>query len=192
MEYEAPKGQWSEVEDRNGVKLSRNTFSSTRMVCMGKGSLELVSDLTVGSLQIGCSRTHLTPPTSPPHSSSLVELCSTHLRSYSKIWCQVSADDQQERRPSCTNMDLPPLPFKKTLAPPSSNNPPSLLICGGYDATPPKQNPFRDLRALIGEIAFWIRQPHNHDANDCETCVHFCCLLDHAITLIRHNRKIST
>jgi hypothetical protein len=134
MDYEAPKDQWSEVEDLDSHQAQLEHFSKHAHGLYGKGSLELVSDLTVGSVQIGCSRTHLTSPTSPPHSNSLVELCSTLLRSYSKIWCQVSADDQQDRRPSCTNMDLPLLRFKQTLAPPSSNNPPSLLICGGYDS----------------------------------------------------------
>lgn len=33
MDYEALKEQWSEVEDRDGVRLSWNVFPSTRMVC---------------------------------------------------------------------------------------------------------------------------------------------------------------
>ena len=32
MDYEALKDQWSEVEDRDGIRLSWNTFPSTRMV----------------------------------------------------------------------------------------------------------------------------------------------------------------
>lgn len=32
MDYETLKDQWSEVEDRDGVRLSWNTFPSTRMV----------------------------------------------------------------------------------------------------------------------------------------------------------------
>jgi hypothetical protein len=32
MDYEALKDQWSDVEDRDGVRLSWNTFPSTRMV----------------------------------------------------------------------------------------------------------------------------------------------------------------
>lgn len=32
MDYEALKDQWSEVEDRDGVRLSWNTFPSSRMV----------------------------------------------------------------------------------------------------------------------------------------------------------------
>ena len=34
MDYEALKDQWSEVEDRDGIRLSWNTFPSTRMVCL--------------------------------------------------------------------------------------------------------------------------------------------------------------
>lgn len=33
MDYEALKEQWSEIEDRDGVRLSWNTFPSSRMVC---------------------------------------------------------------------------------------------------------------------------------------------------------------
>ena len=32
MDYDALKDQWSEVEDRDGIRLSWNTFPSTRMV----------------------------------------------------------------------------------------------------------------------------------------------------------------
>lgn len=32
MEYEALKEQWSDVEDRDGVRLSWNVFPSSRMV----------------------------------------------------------------------------------------------------------------------------------------------------------------
>lgn len=32
MDYETLKDQWSEVEDRDGIRLSWNTFPSTRMV----------------------------------------------------------------------------------------------------------------------------------------------------------------
>ena len=32
MDYESLKGQWSEIEDRDGVRLSWNTFPSSRMV----------------------------------------------------------------------------------------------------------------------------------------------------------------
>lgn len=32
MDYDALKDQWSDVEDRDGIRLSWNTFPSTRMV----------------------------------------------------------------------------------------------------------------------------------------------------------------
>jgi hypothetical protein len=32
MDFEALKDQWSDVEDRDGIRLSWNTFPSTRMV----------------------------------------------------------------------------------------------------------------------------------------------------------------
>lgn len=41
MDYEALKDQWSEVEDRDGIRLSWNTFPSSRMV---KLILSLVVD----------------------------------------------------------------------------------------------------------------------------------------------------
>lgn len=34
MDYEALKDQWSDVEDRDGIRLSWNTFPSSRMVCI--------------------------------------------------------------------------------------------------------------------------------------------------------------
>ena len=34
MDYETLKDQWSEVEDRDGIRLSWNTFPSTRMVSL--------------------------------------------------------------------------------------------------------------------------------------------------------------
>lgn len=33
MDYEALKDQWSDIEDRDGIRLSWNTFPSSRMVC---------------------------------------------------------------------------------------------------------------------------------------------------------------
>ncbi len=32
IEYESLKDQWSDVEDRDGIRLSWNTFPSSRMV----------------------------------------------------------------------------------------------------------------------------------------------------------------
>lgn len=34
MEYESLKDQWSDVEDRDGIRLSWNTFPSSRMVSL--------------------------------------------------------------------------------------------------------------------------------------------------------------
>ena len=43
MNYEALKDQWSEIEDRDGVRLSWNTFPSSRMVrAMARRNLELM------------------------------------------------------------------------------------------------------------------------------------------------------
>ena len=42
MDYEALKDQWSEVEDRDGVRLSWNTFPSSRMVFSHAQELYLV------------------------------------------------------------------------------------------------------------------------------------------------------
>lgn len=33
-DYEALKDQWSDIEDKDGVRLSWNTFPSSRMVCL--------------------------------------------------------------------------------------------------------------------------------------------------------------
>lgn len=33
MDYEALKEQWSDIEDKDGIRLSWNTFPSSRMVC---------------------------------------------------------------------------------------------------------------------------------------------------------------
>ena len=39
MDYDALKDQWSEVEDRDGIRLSWNTFPSSRMVSRECSSL---------------------------------------------------------------------------------------------------------------------------------------------------------
>jgi len=39
MDYETLKEQWSEVEDRDGVRLSWNVFPSSRMVRCWSNSL---------------------------------------------------------------------------------------------------------------------------------------------------------
>jgi len=33
MDYESVKDQWGQIEDRDGIRLSWNTFPSSRMVC---------------------------------------------------------------------------------------------------------------------------------------------------------------
>jgi protein transport protein SEC23 len=37
-DFEALKDQWSDIEDRDGVRLSWNTFPSSRMVGPARGS----------------------------------------------------------------------------------------------------------------------------------------------------------
>lgn len=55
MDYEALKDQWSEVEDRDGIRLSWNTFPSSRMVsCVPKRSLNL-AHLIKGSFSTRCT-----------------------------------------------------------------------------------------------------------------------------------------
>jgi len=43
MDYESLKEQWSDVEERDGIRLSWNTFPSSRMVgppiCEGRAAL---------------------------------------------------------------------------------------------------------------------------------------------------------
>lgn len=34
MDMEALKDQWAEIEERDGIRLSWNTFPSNRMVCV--------------------------------------------------------------------------------------------------------------------------------------------------------------
>jgi hypothetical protein len=46
MDVEALKEQWSEVEDRDGVRLSWNVFPSSRMVGLGHKHLSLEEILT--------------------------------------------------------------------------------------------------------------------------------------------------
>lgn len=55
MDYEALKEQWSEVEDRDGVRLSWNVFPSSRMVsCAWQGVfLHLLTCAYAGSIALG-------------------------------------------------------------------------------------------------------------------------------------------
>lgn len=43
MDYEALKEQWGDIEDRDGVRLSWNTFPSSRMVCLATLGIEYSS-----------------------------------------------------------------------------------------------------------------------------------------------------
>lgn len=45
MDYETMKDQWSEVEDRDGIRLSWNTFPSSRMVRYILPPVSLISPL---------------------------------------------------------------------------------------------------------------------------------------------------
>lgn len=55
MDYETAKEQWGEVEDRDGVRLSWNTFPSSRMV----GFIECLTSCQLtpftGSFKARCS-----------------------------------------------------------------------------------------------------------------------------------------
>lgn len=53
MDYEALKEQWSEVEDRDGVRLSWNVFPSSRMVRREHPSSFRSLMFSIGSIKIG-------------------------------------------------------------------------------------------------------------------------------------------
>lgn len=58
MDYEALKEQWSEVEDRDGVRLSWNVLPSSRMVCNDIQSSEwlaLTKPTLTGSVATRCA-----------------------------------------------------------------------------------------------------------------------------------------
>jgi len=59
MDYEALKDQWSEVEDRDGIRLSWNTFPSSRMVILTLKGLFDMAHLLQGSFST--RRTHRSP-----------------------------------------------------------------------------------------------------------------------------------
>jgi hypothetical protein len=62
MDYEALKDQWTEVEDRDGIRLSWNTFPSTRMVCQTPFVDFLVTETLSGSVAAcGTYRSDLYP-----------------------------------------------------------------------------------------------------------------------------------
>lgn len=55
MDYEAVKEQWSEVEDRDGVRLSWNVFPSSRMVVLLTCTNLAQADRSTGSLKASCT-----------------------------------------------------------------------------------------------------------------------------------------
>lgn len=57
MDYEALKDQWSDVEDRDGIRLSWNTFPSSRMVCITKSILR-ATELTSRAGSVPPGRAH--------------------------------------------------------------------------------------------------------------------------------------
>ena len=48
MNYDALKDQWSEVEDHDGIRLSWNTFPSSRMVRLSLAKTALADDAPGG------------------------------------------------------------------------------------------------------------------------------------------------
>ena len=50
MDYEMLKDQWSEVEDRDGIRLSWNCIPSTRMVLHGSRLSRSIIDIFLGSV----------------------------------------------------------------------------------------------------------------------------------------------
>ena len=55
MDYDALKDQWSEVEDRDGIRLSWNTFPSTRMVSIVFTDFPDTADPCEGSFSASCT-----------------------------------------------------------------------------------------------------------------------------------------
>jgi len=53
VDYETLKEQWGEIEDRDGVRLSWNTFPSSRMVCCAShATLGHGANVAAGSVKI--------------------------------------------------------------------------------------------------------------------------------------------
>lgn len=55
MDYDSLKDSWSDVEDRDGVRLSWNTFPSSRMVTCDRFDANLGAKSFVGSFSSCCS-----------------------------------------------------------------------------------------------------------------------------------------
>ena len=53
MDFDALKDQWSEVEDRDGIRLSWNTFPSTRMVSAPRNLFDTAHTIS-GSFAARC------------------------------------------------------------------------------------------------------------------------------------------
>ena len=54
MDYDALKDRWSEVEDHDGIRLSWNTFPSSRMV-LNAFDLKILSSQLQGSVTARCT-----------------------------------------------------------------------------------------------------------------------------------------
>lgn len=56
MDFEALKDQWSDIEDRDGIRLSWNSFPSSRMVCtqIMMPFAALFTESYLGSIPAGC------------------------------------------------------------------------------------------------------------------------------------------
>lgn len=67
MDYEALKEQWSEVEDRDGVRLSWNVFPSTRMVSCSGSEAVFVAIV----LFLALNPNHMILTVIPSHSGSI-------------------------------------------------------------------------------------------------------------------------
>jgi len=55
MDYEALKEQWSDIEERDGIRLSWNTFPSSRMVSARFLTAEQSTYCRLGSVAACCS-----------------------------------------------------------------------------------------------------------------------------------------
>lgn len=77
MDYEALKESWSEVEDRDGVRLSWNVFPSSRMVRKPPNCRAPGADLFVGSLEARCPhRRAVHPPQGEArHTAASIRTC---------------------------------------------------------------------------------------------------------------------
>ena len=77
MDYEALKDQWSEVEERDGVRLSWNVFPSTRMVRSQLLDRQITSDRHAGGFTARCTyrRALHSSERKARHSAATVRAC---------------------------------------------------------------------------------------------------------------------